>query len=85
MLLVETVLHAKGWSIQDWIQAYNDLPNRLMKVLVKDRNVITTTDAERKVVTPEGLQAEIDALVKKFPKGRSFVRSEQIKKNQPRK
>ncbi|XP_044266690.1 phosphoacetylglucosamine mutase [Tribolium madens] len=74
MLLIETILHAKGWDIQQWESAYTDLPNRLMKVTVQDRNVITTTDAERICVTPEGLQAEIDALVAKFDKGRSFVR-----------
>ena len=73
-MLVETILHAKGWSIEDWSKAYTDLPNRQMKVRVADRTVITTTDAERKVVTPAGLQAEIDALVAKFPNGRSFVR-----------
>lgn len=32
MLLVETVLHARGWSIEDWNSAYADLPNRQMKV-----------------------------------------------------
>lgn len=35
MLLVETILHAKGWDIQDWEQCYTDLPNRLVKVNVK--------------------------------------------------
>lgn len=40
----------------------------------QDRNVITTTDAERKCVSPEGLQARIDDLVAKYPRGRSFVR-----------
>lgn len=74
MLLVETILHDKGWDIQDWEAAYTDLPNRLMKVTVQDRNVITTTDAERICVTPEGLQKEIDSLVAKYDKGRSFVR-----------
>ena len=39
-----------------------------------DRNVITTTDAERKVVTPAGLQDEIDKLAANYPNGRSFVR-----------
>ena len=53
MLLIETILHAKGWDIQQWEDAYTDLPNRLMKVTVQDRNVITTTDAERVCVTPE--------------------------------
>ncbi|XP_050303430.1 phosphoacetylglucosamine mutase [Anthonomus grandis grandis] len=74
MLLVETILHAKGWDIKQWEEAYHDLPNRLLKVTVQDRTVITTTDAERKCVTPEGLQDEIDKIVSKYPKGRSFVR-----------
>ncbi|XP_043216071.1 phosphoacetylglucosamine mutase-like isoform X2 [Amphibalanus amphitrite] len=74
MLLVETVLHARGWSIADWSAAYSDLPNRQLKVSVKDRTVVTTTDAERRCVTPDGLQAEIDTLVSKQPQGRAFVR-----------
>lgn len=32
LLLVETVLHAFGWSVADWDAAYTDLPNRQMKV-----------------------------------------------------
>lgn len=35
MLLVETVLHARGWDIQRWEQTYTDLPNRQLKVVVK--------------------------------------------------
>nr|CAI5836060.1 unnamed protein product [Callosobruchus analis] len=74
MLLVETILHARGWDIADWEACYKDLPNRLMKVSVKDRNVITTTDAERICQTPDGLQDEIDTLVTRYSKARSFVR-----------
>jgi len=74
MLLVESVLCAKGWDVQDWFESYQDLPNRQMKVRVADRTVIETTDAERKCVQPQGLQSAIDKLVKNFPKGRSFVR-----------
>ncbi|KAK8404171.1 hypothetical protein O3P69_000323 [Scylla paramamosain] len=74
MLLVETVLHARGWSALDWNAAYTDLPNRQMKVMVADRAVITTTDAERVCVTPAGLQDSINKIVANFPKGRSFVR-----------
>ena len=40
--------------------------------------MITTADAERKVVTPEGLQAEIDKLAATFTDGRSFVRWETL-------
>merc|ERR1712203_1205201 len=74
MLLVESILHVRGWSIQDWSQAYTDLPNRLMKVKVADRTVFQTTDAERKVVKPDGLQAAIDGLTSLDPSFRSFVR-----------
>ena len=74
MLLVESVLFAKGWNSHDWFSAYEDLPNRLMKVLVQDRNVVQTTDAERICVKPEGLQDAINETVSKFPHGRSFVR-----------
>lgn len=35
MLLVETILHTKGWSISDWEAVYTDLPNRQVKIVVK--------------------------------------------------
>lgn len=41
---------------------------------VADRRVIDTTDAERKAVTPAGLQDSIDALVKTYKQARAFVR-----------
>ena len=41
---------------------------------VADRQVIDTTDAERRAVTPPGLQEKIDALVKKYKLSRAFVR-----------
>uniref|UniRef100_A0A8C6SXK1 Phosphoglucomutase 3 n=1 Tax=Neogobius melanostomus TaxID=47308 RepID=A0A8C6SXK1_9GOBI len=41
---------------------------------VADRKVIDTTDAERRAVSPAGLQDAIDALVKKYRLARSFVR-----------
>lgn len=74
MLLVETILHAKGWDIIEWEKSYNDLPNKQLKVRVKDRNVITTMNAERHCLTPVGLQEEINKIVSKYPRGRSFVR-----------
>lgn len=74
MLLVETILHAKGWDVKDWMGTYTDLPNLQLKISVSDRNVITTTDAERIVVAPKGLQEEINAIVGKYTNGRAFVR-----------
>ena len=43
-------------------------------IQIFDRSVVTTTDVERKCVTPLGLQAAIDKLVAQVNCGRSFVR-----------
>lgn len=77
MLLVEVILKERGWSVLDWDKQYTDLPNRLVKVLVADRTVISTTDAERRCVSPASLQPALDDLLKtKFQgaQARSFVR-----------
>ncbi|TGO19487.1 hypothetical protein BTUL_0004g01260 [Botrytis tulipae] len=75
MLLVETILAHKSWTPKEWDSTYIDLPNRLVRVEVTDRNVFKTTDAERKLVEPQGTQQQIDALVAKFKDGRSFARA----------
>lgn len=41
---------------------------------VSDRRVIETADAERRAVSPAGLQDAIDTLVNKYSRARSFVR-----------
>uniref|UniRef100_T1IIS7 phosphoacetylglucosamine mutase n=1 Tax=Strigamia maritima TaxID=126957 RepID=T1IIS7_STRMM len=73
-LLVEAILNAKQWSIEDWDSIYSDLPSRQIKVVIADRSTITTTDAERRVVEPSGLQSAIDTLQLQFKNGRAFVR-----------
>jgi len=74
MLAIEAVLRLQDWSCEDWLGMYADLPNRQIKVKVANRSIFETTNAERTCVKPEGLQAEIDALVAKTPSGRAFVR-----------
>ncbi|KFQ44009.1 Phosphoacetylglucosamine mutase [Nestor notabilis] len=74
MLVIEAILALKGLTLQQWDAVYTDLPNRLLKIQVADRRVIDTTDAERRAVTPPGLQEKIDALVKKYKLSRAFVR-----------
>lgn len=74
MLLVEVVLAHKSYSGIEWDALYSDLPNRLVKVVVKDRNIFKTEDAERRLVAPAGLQQKIDELVRKYDGGRAFVR-----------
>ncbi|ORY14828.1 hypothetical protein BCR34DRAFT_478937 [Clohesyomyces aquaticus] len=74
-LLVEVILAHKNWGAEEWLGTYNDLPNRLLKVIVKDRNMFKTADAERQLVKPEGVQKLIDAEVQKVRQGRSFARA----------
>ncbi|THH16809.1 hypothetical protein EW146_g3882 [Bondarzewia mesenterica] len=74
LLLVETVLAHKSYSGIEWDSLYVDLPNRLVKVVVADRHAFQTEDAERRLVSPRGLQAKIDDLMKRYDGGRSFVR-----------
>ncbi|KAF4622978.1 hypothetical protein D9613_001765 [Agrocybe pediades] len=74
MLLVEVVLTHKSYAGAEWNSLYADLPNRLVKVVVSDRNTFKTEDAERRLVSPPGLQAKINELVLRYEGGRSFVR-----------
>ncbi|KAF8640550.1 hypothetical protein AX17_000212 [Amanita inopinata Kibby_2008] len=74
VLLVEVVLAHKAYSGIEWNSLYTDLPNRLVKVVVPDRNAFRTEDAERRLVSPPNLQARIDELVRRYEGGRSFVR-----------
>ncbi|KAF7436768.1 Phosphoacetylglucosamine Mutase [Pleurotus ostreatus] len=74
MLLVEVVLAHKAYGGLEWDSLYVDLPNRLVKVVVADRHIFKTVDAERRLTSPVGLQDKIDSLVGKYEGGRSFVR-----------
>lgn len=74
MLLVEVVLAHRSYTGVEWDSLYTDLPNRLVKVVVNDRNAFVTTDAERRLVNPPLLQQRIDELVLKYDGGRTFVR-----------
>ncbi|PSN66850.1 Phosphoacetylglucosamine mutase [Corynespora cassiicola Philippines] len=75
LLLVEVVLAHKNWGPQEWLSTYTDLPNRLSKVIVNDRKIFKTTNAERHLVSPDGVQKQIDAEVQKVRQGRSFARA----------
>jgi len=74
MLLVEVVLSHKSYNGEEWDSLYADLPNRLAKVSVPNRNAFKTEDAERRLVSPAGLQTKIEDLVNRYQGGRSFVR-----------
>ncbi|KAK3362213.1 N-acetylglucosamine-phosphate mutase-like protein [Lasiosphaeria hispida] len=75
MLLVEVILAHKSWTLRDWAMTYADLPNRLVRVEVENKDLFQTTDAERRLASPEGAQDEIDNAVKKYKDARSFARA----------
>ena len=75
LLLIEVILAHKGWSPLEWASTYTDLPNRLVRVEVADRNIFKAVDAERKLESPPGVQSQIDALVGKYKDGRAFARA----------
>lgn len=75
MLAVLGVLALSNLTPAQWDSEYSDLPNKLAKVLVKDRGVFKTTNAERQLVEPAGMQDRIDKLVAQVSRGRSFVRA----------
>jgi len=76
LLSVELILAMRNLSIADWDKLYTDLPSRQLKVTIKDRTVIKTTDAERRVSEPAELQIQLDNLIKSlgYKMARSFVR-----------
>ncbi|KAI1809660.1 phosphoglucomutase/phosphomannomutase domain-containing protein [Poronia punctata] len=75
MLLVEVILAHRGWTMKDWASTYQDLPNRLVRVEVENKDLFQTTDAERKLSHPVGCQEKIDREVKKYSNARSFARA----------
>jgi phosphoacetylglucosamine mutase len=75
MLLVEVILAHKGWTLKDWAMTYTDLPNRLVRVEVGNKDRFKTTDAERRLSHPPGVQDDIDACVNKYSNARAFARA----------
>lgn len=75
LLAVLIIVHYLQLSPREWDNKYTDLPNKLVKVIVPDRSIFKTTNAERTLVEPKGMQDKIDELVAKYPNGRSFVRA----------
>ncbi|KAI9771635.1 MAG: Phosphoacetylglucosamine Mutase [Geoglossum simile] len=75
LLLVEVILAHKTWGPKEWDSTYTDIPNRLVRVEVPDRNRFKAVDAERRLEEPKGVQELIDALVSKYKQGRSFARA----------
>lgn len=74
LLLVEAMLFLNEMDMNSWLSLYTDLPSKQLKVPVTDRELIMTTDADRRIARPEKLQESIDNLLKRHPGSRAFAR-----------
>ncbi|KAL1195536.1 Phosphoacetylglucosamine mutase [Cardamine amara subsp. amara] len=74
LLLVEVILQHMGWSVEKWNELYKDLPSRQIKVEVPDRTAVVTTSEETEALKPLGIQDAINAEIKKYTRGRAFIR-----------
>eukprot|EP00760_Papus_ankaliazontas_P036084 PhM_4_TR8185/c0_g1_i1/m.81980/K01836/PGM3; phosphoacetylglucosamine mutase len=63
MLAVELALRDAGVTPAQWLELYDDLPSRQLKVTVPDPKRITNTWEQTRVVEPALLQDKIDAAV----------------------
>lgn len=74
ILVIETMLKLFQISPYRWNDLYTDLPYRQLKINIRDRSIVKTTDSERRVSAPQGLQQNIDTLVSQYEGSRCFVR-----------
>ena len=52
MLMIESVLKDKDFSIDNFMSLYKDFPNKTLKVAVKDRSAFKTTWDETQLTQP---------------------------------
>ncbi len=74
LLMVQALLICTKKSMLEWSELYFDLPNRQLKVDVKDRSIFKPILADTQLESPIELQEYIDASVKTISRGRCFVR-----------
>ena len=74
MLMIESVLKDKDFSIENFNSIYKDLPNKTLKIEVKDRSAFKTTWDETELIQPLSLQSSIEFIWKTHKEARCFVR-----------
>nr|XP_023907980.1 phosphoacetylglucosamine mutase 2-like [Quercus suber]POF16579.1 phosphoacetylglucosamine mutase 2 [Quercus suber] len=77
MLMVEVILAHQRHTVREWAAVYKDLPNRIGKVSVQNKDDFVTVpgSAERRLAAPLVVQEGIDEMVNKYTDGRCFVRA----------
>lgn len=68
------ILYCLKMTFIEWNNLYTDLANTMLIIYVKNKFNFKTIDFEQRLVSPHGLQDEIDLVLKKYDNGRTFVR-----------
>lgn len=74
MLLTEAILSDMKLTVEEWDKFYVDLPNIQSKLVVKDKSIFKSTNADRQLDSPAPLQKFIDEQLVGKTHGRCFVR-----------
>lgn len=74
MLAAEVIRREQGMGMNNWLSLYTELPSEQLRVHCAAPGKVQTEMAETRVVEPAGMQAEIDAAVRVYARGRAFVR-----------
>ena len=61
-------------NIHQWNELYVDLPSKMIKLPVPNKNSIICNENETRALAPDGLQIALDAANSTVLHGRSFVR-----------
>ena len=68
------VVQLLDMTVPAWHNLYSDLPSKMIKLPVPDKDRIVCTSDETAVVSPAGLQADLAEAMALFAHGRCFVR-----------
>lgn len=74
-LLIEVALDYLGMTYDSLLDLYHDYESRTSKIKVKNKYALKVTDVEDKVIAPEKLQTEIEAILAKHGGYKAFVRA----------
>lgn len=73
-MIFELALTYLKLGYEDTLKLYTDLKSKTSKIAVKSKENVRTTDIEDKVTSPQGLQEQIDEIVKKHDGRKAFLR-----------
>jgi phosphoacetylglucosamine mutase len=74
MFLVLAALPLLGIDAAAWNKLYTDLPSKMIKLPVADKNRIVCNEDETRAIAPLGLQNALDEAMRRVENGRCFVR-----------